>query len=176
MTCILADSEAQAWNAVIRWIKVWFLPKIVTLGQITQSYLLTSGKSSFITDGLLSSPLAESVSKCRWKHVRRFIVYTNEIFLLTFSGNKIHQLRKCVSYNSNTLLQLSNLNIRDKTGSWQVLLLVILFSTSHILKLYISLQLWGVRVNWKSNCESTCSPGCLQHWKHLDKLSQCCQG
>lgn len=45
----------------------------------------------------------------------KFIVHTKKDSLLTFSGNKIHQLRKCVSYNSNILLQLSNLNIKDKT-------------------------------------------------------------
>ena len=39
-----------------------------------------------------------------------FIVHTKKDSLLTFSGNKIHQLRKYVSYNSNILLQLSNLN------------------------------------------------------------------
>ena len=45
----------------------------------------------------------------------KFIVHTKKDSLLTFSGNKIHQLRKCVSYNSNILLQLSNLNIKDET-------------------------------------------------------------
>ena len=43
---------------------VCFLPEIVTW--VDNSQILTSGKSSFIANGFLSSSHAESVSKCKW--------------------------------------------------------------------------------------------------------------
>lgn len=144
--CTLTDFQVQVWNVAIQRNNFCFLPEIVTW--VDDSQILTSGKSSFIANGFLSSPHAESVNKCKWEHVNSLCTPRKIPYSLLAETRSTSW--ESVSYNSNILLQLSKLNIRDKmfrlsnlcSSMLKCMLLLILFSNfislaKHLTTIYL---------------------------------------